>query len=103
MTLTLICPGYSSSDSILLGNVPRQKDHVVFGHDLGLDHDPHFPAGLNGISLYNTGIGAGQLFQLLQAADIVLHVLTPCAGTAAEMASAACTRTAITVLGSTSP
>ena len=83
----------------LLGQVPGQDDHLVLADLLGPHHDPHLAAGLDGIGLIHAGIGAGDGLQLLQTLDVVLQVLPPGAGAAAEIASAACTRQATTVRG----
>ena len=59
----------------LLGNVPGQQDHLVLTDDLGLDHDTHLAAGLDGEGFLHPVEGGGDLLQGLQALDIVLQVL----------------------------
>ena len=60
----------------LLGDVVGHEDHVVLGHVLGLDHDADLAAGLDGVGLLHAGEGAGELLELLQAADVVRTYLT---------------------------
>ena len=57
-----------------------QENHVVLADLLGLDHDADLAARLDGVCLVDAGIGAGQLLQLLQTANVVFHILTAGAG-----------------------
>ena len=75
-----------------LGQLAGQNDHLILADLLGLHHHAYLAARLNGIALLHTGIGAGDLLQLLQTLDVILKVFTAC-----------CTRHATSVLHSTSP
>ena len=65
----------------LSGDVPGQEDHIVLGDLLGLYHNADLPTGLDGVSLFHAGIGAGEFLQFLQAANVVFYIFPPGAGT----------------------
>ena len=83
-----------------LGDLPGQHNGVGIADLFGLDDDAHLPTCLNGIGSIHAVKGVGDLFQLFQTLDVVFQRLAACAG--AGMASAACTRMASSVWGSTS-
>ena len=53
----------------------------VLGDLLGLYHNADLPTGLDGVSLFHAGIGAGEFLQFLQAANVVFYIFPPGAGT----------------------
>ena len=71
----------------LLGDIPCQKNHLVFADILGLDHDAYLAAGLNGVAVGNAGEALRDFLKLLKTLDVVLDILA--AGRDAEIASAA--------------
>ena len=73
----------------LLGDVAREQHHLILRDLLGLDHDADLAAGLNGKAVGDAGEALGDFLELFETLDIVLDVLAPGAGRAAEMASAA--------------
>ena len=71
-------------------NIACNDGHLVIRDDIRLEHDADFTARLNRKTLIHAVKRVGDLLKLLKA------------GRAADMASAACTRQATIVLGSTS-
>ena len=54
----------------LLGDIARQLKRQIIIDDFRAHNDANFAAGLQRITLLNAVKGAGDLFQLLHAADI---------------------------------
>ena len=103
MTTTRTWPGYSISSSMLLGDVVGENGGLGVGDLLGLDHDVQLATGLHGIGALDALVGVGDLLELLEALYVGVSADSRRApGRAAEMASAAWTRTSSTVSGSTS-
>jgi len=89
--------------SIFLTNFPSFEDHLVVLDIFRTDQDSDFAPSLDGEGFLNAGKGVGNFFKLLDPFDVVLQILAPAPGRAAEIASAAATRTEIIESGSTSP
>ena len=63
-----------------LGDLLRQNADAVVVDILGLDHDAHLAAALDGVALFDALEAVGNLFQLLQPLDVVLQALPAGAG-----------------------
>ena len=65
----------------LLCDLAGQQDDLIVADDIGLDHDAHFAACLNGKGLLEALEAGRDLLQIFQTLDVALDVLT--AGTGA--------------------
>ena len=65
----------------LLCKVMSQNNHLILADLLGLHHDPHLAAGLNGIRFLNALERGRNALQLLQPLDVVLQILAAGTGT----------------------
>ena len=71
-----------------LGHFLGQHPGAVIGDILGLDHDAHLAAGLDGKALLHAGEGIGDLLQLFQALDVVFQALAARVSISRTMAAA---------------
>ena len=65
----------------LLGNLVGHKRHTAVGYHFRFYHHADLTAGLYGVSALHALKAARDLLQLLQALNVVLHILTAGAGT----------------------
>ena len=85
-----------------MGDIVSQNRGLGIGDLVRLNHDVDLATSLHGIGTLDAVMGVGDLLELLKTLDVVLSRLATGTGARAETASAACTRTSSTVLGSTS-
>ena len=71
----------------LLRDLAGQQDDLIVADHVGLDHDAHFTASLNGKGLFHALEAGRDLLQIFQTLDVALDILA--AGTGALMASQA--------------
>ena len=65
----------------LLRDLAGQQDDLIVADNVGLDHDAHFTASLNGKGLFHALEAGRDLLQIFQTLDVALDILA--AGTGA--------------------
>lgn len=70
--------GHLVGDSF--GDLVGGEVGLVVGDSVGVDHDADFSARLDGECFGDTGLGLGDVFEVVEALDVAFHGFAACAG-----------------------